>query len=100
MQFTYTRLAEDDLAEIGAYTVSMWGIQQAIKYLQELEDCCQLIARNPRIGRPWNGIPHGLWRMEQGSHVIFYQPLDAGMIITRILHQLVLPRRRLFDDID
>ena len=31
--------------------------------------------------------------MEQGRHVIFYRPEDAGILVVRVLHQSMVPSR-------
>jgi toxin ParE1/3/4 len=98
MQFAYSKLAEDDLTEIGAYTLQMWGVEQTEKYLRQLEDCCRMIARNPNLGKPWKGNSQGLRRMEQGSHTIFYRQFDSRIIVVRILHQNMMPTRHTFDE--
>jgi toxin ParE1/3/4 len=51
-KFRFSRRAEADLLSIGEYTVRKWGETQAARYLSELEDCCQMLARNPALGRP------------------------------------------------
>jgi plasmid stabilization system protein ParE len=36
--------------------------------------------------------------MEQGKHVIFYRQQDAEVLISRILHQRMLPGEQAIDD--
>ena len=96
--YTYSTLAENDLVEIGTYTLARWGTTQTEKYLNQLEDCCRMIAQNPRVGRPWRETPLRIRRLEQGKHVIFYQQQDAGIFIARILHQSMLPTHHPMED--
>jgi plasmid stabilization system protein ParE len=42
--FRLTHRAEDDLAEIGAYTLRTWGAEQCARYLDQLEACCKRLA--------------------------------------------------------
>lgn len=39
------------------------------------------------------GIQYSLRRMEQGRHVIFYRQQKKGIVVSRILHQRMLPER-------
>jgi toxin ParE1/3/4 len=71
--FHFSRRAEADLREIGSYTLQTWGVDQAIRYIDQLEACCQRLANNPASGRSCDDVRHGLRRMEQGKHVIFYR---------------------------
>ena len=84
--------------EIGSYTLGTWGDDQAIRYIDDLEKCCRQLADNPNLGRACDYIRPGLRRMEQGGHVIFYRPEPGGILVSRILHQRMLPERHLMDD--
>ncbi len=86
-----SRLAESDLLEIGSYTFSGWGATQTLRYIAELEGCCQELADQPALGRQCNYIRPGLRRMERGSHVIFYRLHQGGILVSRILHRRMLP---------
>ena len=48
--FRFSRLAEADLMDIGAYTLRTWGEDQAISYIDDLESRCQQLADNPELG--------------------------------------------------
>jgi toxin ParE1/3/4 len=99
-RFRFSRRAEADLFNIGDYTFRTWGKAQADRYIGELEDCCQLVADNPALGRPCDEIRPGLRRMEQGKHVVFYRVETGGILISRILHQRMLPENQSIDDED
>ena len=87
----FSRRAETDLFEIGSYTLQRWGAAQTRRYLDELETCCQRLADSPAVGRRCDDIRPGLRRMEQGSHVVFYRERKDGILVSRILHQRMLP---------
>ena len=91
--YRYTRRAEADLLAIGAYTLERWGEDQAFRYLEELEACCQTLAESPLAGRACDEISPGLHRMEVGRHVIFYRRRKRGILVVRILHERMLPER-------
>jgi toxin ParE1/3/4 len=86
--------------EIGAYRLEKWGERQALRYIDGLEICCQQLAENPQSGRPCNQIRHGLRRMEHARHVVFYRVESGGILVSRILHQRMLPERRTIDEED
>ena len=89
--FRFSRRAEADLLSIGAYTLRTWGEDQTIRYLDDLEACCRMLADNPALGRTCDEVRAGLRRMERGRHVVFYRQDAAGILVSRILHRSMLP---------
>jgi toxin ParE1/3/4 len=97
-RFRFSRRAEADLLSIGAYTLRTWGEDQAVRYIGDLEACCEMLAANPAIGRTCDHVRPGLRRMETGRHVVFYREDANGISISRILHHRMLPEKHLADD--
>ncbi|HYW47551.1 MAG TPA: type II toxin-antitoxin system RelE/ParE family toxin [Bryobacteraceae bacterium] len=97
--FRFSRRAEDDLLSIGAY-LRTWGEDQAVRYIGDLQACCQMLADKPALGRTCDDVRPGLRRMESGRHVVFYRPAAGGILVSRILHQHMLPERHAIDDDD
>ncbi len=97
-KFRLSRRPEADLLSIGEFTIHEWGISQAARYLNELETCCQMLADNLALGRACDYIRPGLRRHEHGKHVLFYRQERDGVVISRILHQRMLPDRHGFED--
>ena len=95
--YKLSSLAEDDLNSIGAYTLENWGAAQAVRYLTELEDCCQLLADTAGLGRSCDDILPGLFRQEQGQHVVFFRRTTSGIRVLRFLHERMLPELHLFE---
>ncbi len=98
--FRFSRRAEADLLSIGNYTLQRWGQAQAARYLGELEVCCQALADNPALGRLCEDVRPGLRRHEHGKHVLFYRQERDGILVSRVLHQRMLPDRHAIDDQD
>ena len=96
----FSRRAEADMLSIGAYTLRTWGEDQTICYLDDLEACCQMLTGNPALGRSCDDVRPGLRRMESGRHVVFYREDAGGILISRILHQGMLPEGHAIDDDD
>ena len=84
--------------DIGIYTLRTWGVDQTIRYLDDLESCCQGLADNPAAGRPCEHVRPGLRRMEQGKHVVFFRREPRGILVSRILHERMLPEKHTLDD--
>jgi len=99
-KFRFSRRAEADLLSIGDYTLQKWGKAQAARYIGELEDCCQTLADNPALGRLCDDVRPGLRCHEHGKHVLFYRQESDGILVSRILHQRMLPDRHAIDDQD
>jgi toxin ParE1/3/4 len=94
----FSRSARADLLGIGAYTLQTWGAAQAERYISDLERCAKLLGTNPLIGRRCEWIRPGLHRFEKGRHVFFYRLEIDGILISRILHQRMLPEEQHFED--
>jgi len=98
--FRFSRRAEADLLGIVAYTLRTWGEDQATRYIDDLVACWQMIADNPTLGRTSDNVRPGLRRIECGRHVVLYRTDAKGILISRILHQRMLPDRQAIDDED
>ena len=96
--YRLSRLARLDLIEIADYTVDIWGLAQANRYIDSLEGCFQQLARAPGIGRTCDRIRLGYRRIEHKKHVIIYRVDGGSIFISRILHQRMLPSRHLIED--
>jgi len=96
--FRFSRRAEADLLSIAAYTLRTWGENQTILYIDGLEACCQTLADNPALGRACDDVRPGLRRMEHGRHVVFYREEAGGILVSRVLHQRMLPERENIDE--
>jgi toxin ParE1/3/4 len=94
----FTRRAEADLLGIGEHSLHKWGATQTVRYLEALEDCCRMLTKNPAMGRRCDHIRPGLRRHEHGKHVLFSRQERGGILISRILHQRMLPERHAIDD--
>jgi toxin ParE1/3/4 len=95
-----SRLAEDDLRQIGRYTQREWGIRQRNRYLSGLDRRLREIANNPGIGRPRNEIKAGLRSILYGSHIILYFVSGEAVLVARVLHKNMEIERHLPSVID
>ena len=83
--------AQEDMDGILEYTVTAWGWRQSVQYLSKLEDCFDLLANSPSIGRSCDSIRAGLRRFEIGRHVVLYVSDSDGVLVLRVLYQRVMP---------
>jgi toxin ParE1/3/4 len=96
--YRFSRLARLDLIEIADYTMDKWGLRQAERYLDDLDDCFTRLVQTPQMGRACDLIRLGYRRVEQGKHVVIYRADADGVFICRILHQSMVPERRFFEE--
>ena len=96
--YWFSKQARLDLIEIADYTLDRWGMSQAERYLDGLDDCFKRILQTPGMGRACDQIRQGYRRIEHGKHVVIFRAEADGVFICRILHQRMLPGRQAFED--
>jgi len=84
--YTLSPRAIRDLEEIWDFTASTWSIDQAERYIRQIESTIAEIAAKPSIARPCDAIRTGYFKHPVGSHVLFFRMVPAGIGIVRILH--------------
>jgi toxin ParE1/3/4 len=94
----FTRLAEADLLDVGLYTRRTWDQRQCDRYLRELEERCYQLANDPKRGRPCDEIRPGLRRIRVGKHVVFYREEPGDILVSRVLHERMLPESQAMED--
>jgi toxin ParE1/3/4 len=87
MPYVLSPRAEADLGEIWDYTQGRWGLDQAERYLRQIQAAFELLARNSRLGRSAGAIRRGYRKHASGAHVIFYREIAGGIDVVRILHR-------------
>lgn len=78
--------AQLDLEEIFEYSVQEFNLEQAIKYLQELENTFNLLISNPNIGIYRKELFWNLRSIVKNQHVIYYIIGNSNIRIIRVLH--------------
>ncbi len=88
MQYILKELAEKDMADIWKYTVKKWNINQAITYIDSLEEGFHLLIDNPEMCRENFEIIPPVRIYPCQSHLIIYLILpNKNLNILRILHK-------------
>ena len=85
--FRVTPRAQEDLKEIGRYTLSQWGKKQRDRYLRNLDNRFSWLADNVHLGKQRPDIKQGYYCYLQGSHLIFYIVNKTGIDIIGIPHK-------------
>ena len=84
--YVLSEIADEDLEDIFDYTTTEFGLEQAEKYLNEIEDVFQNLLLNPELGKTRNEIKEGLYSFPKDNHIIFYRILENNIRIVRALH--------------
>jgi len=84
-----------DLQGIGRYTRKRWGLEQARRYLGELDSCFHRLAECPELGQRAENTRPDLRLFRQGRHVIYYRRTEYGIRVIRVLHERMLPELHL-----
>lgn len=92
-----TPKAESDLIGIWVYTCEEWGVDQADKYLDQLEAGMQQLINHPSLGANYAHVLPGYRRLQVEHHAVFYQVLESEMLIVRVLHEDMDAPERLLD---
>ncbi len=77
--------AKSDLKEIWKYIASD-SRERANDFLRALNDKMETLAKNPLMGRERDEVMPGLRSFPFKRYVIFYQPLQDGIDVIRVLH--------------
>ena len=91
-----TKEAKADMADIRAFTRQVWGEEQSIRYLNEINDKVLLLSQMPALGvdrsEEYGYDVHSCFVT---SHTIYYQYDDSTLVIRAILHQSRIPKAHL-----
>ena len=85
--YRLTAAAENDIRGIARDSLQRWGMERAEAYVLGLHDTFQRLVELPGLGRPADEIRPGYFRMESGSHVVFFLKQAQTVLIVRVLHE-------------
>ena len=77
--------AETDLIEIWVY-IAEENPAAADALLESINDTCRTLATAPLMGRTRDELLPGIRSFPVGHYVIFYQPIEDGIDVVRVLH--------------
>jgi toxin ParE1/3/4 len=88
-------LAESDLIAIWEYTFREWGVDQADKYLDELDDGIRHLVDDPEIGVNRDYARAGYRVLFINEHAVYYTFDPSAIHVIRVLHGQMDPSRHL-----
>lgn len=77
--------AESDLIEIWSY-IALDNLEAADRLLDVIDDKALTLAESPLIGRERKELLPGIRSFAIGNYVLFYQQIENGIEIIRVLH--------------
>jgi len=81
-----TLAAEADLRDIWRYTYKKWGLDQAEKYFDQIEACCEAVGDRRAISKALDGLQEGVHLYRCEHHFIVWL-VGSRPIIIAILHE-------------
>jgi toxin ParE1/3/4 len=89
MTYKISKRAAKDLQEIWLYTLELWSIEQADRYVNLLFDEIEFLALNPSSGKDFSHVRSNYRCSKVKSHLIFYKSKNKQNLIEiiRVLHQ-------------
>lgn len=84
-RFFLSSAAEKDIAEISGH-IAVDSVDAALRMVDRFTDRFELIAKQPDIGERYDHPRCELRRHSVGSYLLFYQPIEEGVLIIRVLH--------------
>ena len=78
-------LAAADILDIWDH-IAEDSIEQADRWVDKLDEKFKLIATQPLMGRARDELAADLRSFPFGRYVIFYQPIEHGIDVVRVLH--------------
>jgi toxin ParE1/3/4 len=79
-------LAEKDLENIWQHTAKKWGVEQAMAYIDALDEAFVILAENPKINRQRAEFRPSVRIHPFQKHLIVYNSDAEHLTIIRILH--------------
>ena len=97
LELSVTPKAESDLIGIWVYTCEEWGVDQADKYLDQLEAGMKQLINHPSLGANYAHVLPVYRRLQVEHHAVFYQALEPEVLVVRVLHKDTDAPERLLD---
>lgn len=96
-KLSVTPRAASDLIGIWLYTSEEWGVDQADKYLDQLDAGMKQLVDHPSPGANYAHVLPGYRRFQVEHHAVFYQVIEPEVLVVRVLHQDMDAPERLLD---
>lgn len=77
--------ARDDLLQIWLY-VAEQNVEAADRLIERIDRTVRLLARHPMLGEAVPQYRPDLRRFTVGNYVLYYEPIESGVRLIRVLH--------------
>jgi len=95
MRLELSRKAQADLNDIRDYSVTQFGADRAVAYLDAVEAAFRRLLEFPEVGASHKAVPHPIRSSGCQQHRIFYEVGLDTILIVRILHKSMDMERHL-----
>ncbi|PCJ47236.1 MAG: plasmid stabilization protein [Gammaproteobacteria bacterium] len=85
--YSLSNKASTDLDSILDYSIINFGTDVMLKHHKSIEQCFEILDKNPDLGREIEHIHSDYLCFEHCSHLVFYKKLSKDILIIRILHK-------------
>jgi toxin ParE1/3/4 len=83
--YRYSSDANSDIEGIVLYIFDLNPVA-AHRFLDALEETCELLAAHPHIGRSRSELGEGVRSFPIGNYLIFYVPAPHGIDVARVIY--------------
>ena len=83
-------LAREDLKAIWRFTYAEWGVEQADRYLLNIQATLRTLITNPQLGRSVSELRADYRMLPVGKHRAFYV-VTEDVEVVRVLHERMDP---------
>lgn len=87
LNYQLRKEAQFDLEDIFDYSQDNFGLNIAVKYLNDLEDTFFNLCEYPTIGKNRSEIKFDVYSFVHKEHLILYKMSETKIEILRVLHQ-------------
>ncbi len=90
LKLSLTQQARSDLADIQAFTIERFGLEQWPIYQKRINDALLRLRSSPMIGKQVEGLPATYRRYHlgrpKGAHLVYYKTDASELLILRVVH--------------
>ena len=95
MRLELSRKAQADLDDIRDFSVSKFGSERTIQYLDAIEQSFRRLLDHPNIGTSRSELRPGLRSYPVEEHRIYYRATGDAVTVVRLLHKSMDEARNL-----
>jgi len=83
--YRYSSAANSDIEKISLYIFDLNPVA-ANRFLDQLEETCEMLVKHPLIGRPRPELGKNVRSFPVGNYLIFYVPGAEGIDVARVIY--------------